>query len=295
MQDHRFITRDGLDLPVRIWLPDEAPKALLVALHGFNDYANSFVEPANFWRRAGIGTYAYDQRGFGKTDNPGYWPGIDALTGDAADMVQILRRRYPGVPVYLLGDSMGGAVAAVTAANGSPGSVDGIILMAPAVWARDTMNPFQSGLLWVAAHSVPWMTVSGRGLDIQPSDNIGMLHALSRDPLVLKDARIDTLYGLVDLMDTAMADAAKLRGPVFVLYGDRDEVVPREPMMEFLRRLTDADAELRAAFYPKGYHMLVRDKDGETPMRDIEAWIFDHGGSLPSGADARARQALAAR
>jgi len=176
-----------------------------------------------------------------------------------------------------------------------PGAIDGLILMAPAVWARDTMNPFQSGLLWVAAHSVPWMTVSGRGLDIQPSDNIAMLRALSRDPLVLKDARIDTLYGLVDLMDAAMADAAKLRGPVFVLYGERDEVVPREPMMEFLHRLKGADAQMRAAFYPKGYHMLVRDKDGETPMRDIEAWIFDHSAPLPSGADAHARQALAAK
>ena len=122
-----------------------------------------------------------------------------------------------------------------------------------------------------------------------------MLRALSRDPLVLKDARIDTLYGLVDLMDTAMADAAKLRGPVFVLYGERDEVVPREPVIEFLRRLMDADTQMRAAFYPKGYHMLVRDKDGETPMRDIESWIFDHGGPLPSGADAHARLALAAK
>ena len=155
------------------------------------------------------------------------------------------------------------------------------------------MNPLQSGLLWLTAHTVPWMTVSGRGFDIKPSDNVAMLKALGRDPLVLKESRIDTLYGLVDLMDQAMADADKVRAPALVLYGDRDEVVPRDPVMEFVTRLTKSDGRARAAFYAKGYHMLLRDLSGEVVMRDVAAWVFDPVAPLPSGAEVLALHALA--
>lgn len=292
LQGHVFRTRDGVELPVRIWQPETDTKAVILALHGFNDYANAFVEPANYWTRFGIATYAYDQRGFGNTQNRGLWAGTNVLTEDAADVTRELRRRYPETPIYLLGESMGGAVATVALARDKAVPADGLILVAPAVWARDTMNPFQTGLLWVAAHSVPWMTVSGRGLNIQPSDNIAMLRALGRDPLVLKDARIDAIYGLADLMDAAMDEASNLRAPVLVLYGDRDEVIPRDPVIEFLQRLDKAVPDTRAAFYPKGYHLLLRDLAADVVMRDVVAWTSDPKAPLPSGADGRAAQAL---
>ena len=293
LQDHRFHTRDGLSLPVRIWLPDGKPKAVVLALHGYNDYSNAFLEPANFLRRHGIATYAYDQRGFGATPYVGLWAGAQAMSDDAADFLHVLRRQYPDTPLYLLGDSMGGAVAIVTAAANGHGPLDGVVLVAPAVWSRDTMNPFQSGLLWISAHTVPWMRVSGRGLHIKPSDNYGMLRALARDPLVLKDSRIDTLWGLTNLMDDAMADADKLTMPVLVLYGDNDEIIPEDPVNEFLERLFPADPQARAAFYPKGYHMLLRDLDSDVVLSDIASFMTEPDAPLPSGEGTRTAVAKA--
>jgi len=293
LRDHRFVTRDGIELPLRIWLPEGEPKAVILGLHGFNDYSEAFIEPANLWRRLGIATYAYDQRGFGRTPNRGVWPGTTVLADDAEDMARLLRRRYPHTPIYIAGESMGGAVAIVALADDQTLPVDGLILLAPAVWSRATMGPFQSGLLWLAAHSVPWMTVTGQGLHIKPSDNIAMLRALARDPLVIKETRIDTIYGLANLMDAAMADAGDLRAPVLVQYGDRDEVIPRDPLIEFVRRLAKADHRTSVAFYRKGYHMLLRDLSGEVVMRDVAAWISDHGTPLPSGSEVRAAQVLA--
>lgn len=295
LHEHKFTTRDGMVLPVRIWLPDEAPKAVVLAIHGFNDYSNAFIEPANYWRRFGIATYAYDQRGFGNTEFRGFWPGTAALDSDAADFAQVLHGLYPNTPLYLVGESMGGAVATVTLAGDPSLPIDGMILCAPAVWTRDDMGPFQSGLLWLAAHSVPWVTVSGQGLGITPSDNTAMLRALARDPLVIKDTRIDAIYGLSDLMDAAMADAGKIQIPTLVLYGDHDEIIPRDPTVEFLSRLNEADRHAYGAFYPKGYHMLFRDLGGETVMKDVSAWITDTRAPLPSGAEAHAAQALATR
>src|ERR1044071_2976420 len=63
--DNAFIAADGVSLPLRKWLPQGEVKAVILALHGFNDYSNAFTMPAPLWAEHGIATYAYDQPGFG--------------------------------------------------------------------------------------------------------------------------------------------------------------------------------------------------------------------------------------
>ena len=286
------IAGDGYVLPLKSWLPEGDIRAAIVALHGFNDYANAFAGPAPGWAEAGIATYAYDQRGFGATDQIGIWPGADTLVADAGTTVALVRRRHPGVPVYLLGESMGGAVAlaGLGGTAGAPGSaepiaVDGVILVSAAVWARGTMPFYQRIPLWLGANLTPWITLTGRGLDIHPSDNIEMLIAFSRDPLVIKETRIDAIDGLTDLMSDALDAAPRLSVPALILYGDHDEIIPPPPIDTMLRRLP-ADRHM-VAFYPDGFHMLLRDLNGEIPQRDIAHWIAERDAPLPSGADLR--------
>src|SRR5690606_9822087 len=107
----RFVAADGVALPLRTWMPDEAPPAVILALHGFNDYSNAFSIPAPAWAAAGIATYAYDQRGFGAAPGRGRWHGGATLAADALTAARLLRQRYPDTPLYLLGESMGGAVS----------------------------------------------------------------------------------------------------------------------------------------------------------------------------------------
>ena len=75
---------------------------------------------------------------------------------------------------------------------------DGVILSAPALWGRATMDLWPKIALFAAARLFPDIAVSGSGLRIRASDNIPMLRALARDPMVLKGARVATVYGLVD-------------------------------------------------------------------------------------------------
>src|ERR1051326_3564971 len=104
-----FVTRDGLRLPLRHW-DAEHPRAVIVALHGMSDYSEAFDPPGPWWAAHGIETYAYDQRGFGRTPNVGVWAGADVMRQDLDDFVDAARAKYPGVPVYALGESMGGSV-----------------------------------------------------------------------------------------------------------------------------------------------------------------------------------------
>jgi acylglycerol lipase len=293
----RFLTADGTALPLRRWLPSGSPRAVILALHGFNDYSKAFAGPGTAWARLGIATYAYDQRGFGAAPGRGRWAGGRVLAEDAAAAARLLRQRYPAVPLYLLGESMGGAVAVLAASGRSRApvpAVDGVILVAPAVWGRETMTLFERVGLWFA-RLMPSATFSADiiPIEIRPSDNIAMLRAYNADPLVIADTRADAINGLVDLMSAALHAGPWLDAPALLLYGEHDEIVPREPLQRFVSALPpEAELRQRVALYPDGYHMLLRDLDAALPIGDIAAWIADRAAPLPSHADREARARL---
>ncbi|MFZ4855302.1 MAG: alpha/beta hydrolase [Desulfuromonadaceae bacterium] len=279
----QFIAADGALLPVRRWLPKDAPlKAVVIALHGFNDYSNAFSASGTYLSSHAIACYAYDQRGFGGSPGRGLWSGIEAYTNDLAAFATAVRTLHPNVPLFLLGESMGGAVTIVAMTGNNQPDVDGVILVAPAVWGRDTMPWYQRWLLAVTSHTVPWMELTGKGLKIKPSDNIEMLRGLGRDPLVIKATRIDTMHGLTNLMDRALVRAQQLKQPTLVQYGENDQVIPKQPTLLMLEKMP---VTTRKAFYKNGYHMLLRDLQGEKPLADIVAWIDNHNQPLPYGSD----------
>ncbi|MBT3906389.1 MAG: alpha/beta hydrolase [Rhodospirillaceae bacterium] len=291
LSNDAILTVDGYRLPLRSWKPTSSPpKAILVALHGFNDYSNFFHDPGTYLAEQGFLTYAYDQRGFGETQHRGFWPGTQAYIDDLKTVVRLVRSNHKGVPLYIIGESMGGAVTMVTMTGPEPPKVDGVILSAPAVWGRETMPFYQRWALGVASYTVPWLTLTGRGLKIKPSDNLEMLRALGRDPLVIKETRVDTVHGLTNLMDAALAASDKFDKKSLILYGMRDEVVPKDPTIQMLRRLPkSARQHQRIAIYKKGYHMLLRDLKAKIFWHDIAAWIQNAQAPLPSKADTGAR------
>lgn len=268
-----FITRDGLALPLRQWNA-AAPRAVILALHGMNDYSNAFALPAPYWAGQGITTYAYDQRGFGRAPQTGLWPGEAVMDRDLADCIAAIRSRHPGLPLFVLGESMGGAVVLTTFAQERPPRVDGIILVSPAVWSRADMPFYYRAAMWFTAHTVPWMTVTGRGLKIWPSDNIDMLRKFSRDPLVIKATRTDAIWGLANLMDDARVAASALKDPppILMLHGDKDQVIPPASAAVSAKALA-AHADFTEHIYPKGYHMLLRDLHGPDYWKDVVTWI----------------------
>jgi acylglycerol lipase len=294
MEDDAFVMADGARLPFHAWLPQGRPRSVVLALHGFNDSRDAWEIPAPEFTAAGIAVYAPDQRGFGAAPGRGLWPGVDGLVGDAASMTRLLRQRHPGTPLFLMGESMGGAVLMCLATCGEPPDVDGYLLVAPAVWGRARMNVFMRSGLWLAANLVPGMEVSRPppSVRVVASDNRDALVRLSRDPLTIRSTRFDTLRGLVDLMDAALAAAPRFTAPGLFLYGGKDELVPPPATLatwQALPRRTPPHPLsakcARLGFYSNGWHLLMRDLDRRLPIGDAIAWIADPAAPLPSRAD----------
>ncbi|MBN9560929.1 MAG: lysophospholipase [Alphaproteobacteria bacterium] len=286
-----FVMRDGVRLPYREWLPSSGePWAVVLALHGMNDSRDAWEIPAPEMAKAGIAVFAPDQRGFGDTSTRGLWPSEQALVSDADTMARKLRARYPHAKLILMGESMGAAVLMCLATDHHPPPADGYVLVAPAVWGRAEMNVFLRSTLWLASNLVPGMELSGAPLKVTASSNRAALIRLSRDPLTLRSTRVDAVKGLVDLMDAALASAPHFNAPALFLYGGKDELVPDQATAATWQALRPGE---RRAFYPEGYHLLLRDLDREKPIGDVIAWIRDPKAPLPSGSETAAATWLA--
>jgi len=289
----RYVAADGTVLPLAVW-PAEGgpPKAVILGLHGFGDYRNAWEEPAALWAEDGITTYAYDQRGFGKSPTRGRWAGTQTLVDDAIAVATLLRARYPGVPLYLAGESLGGSIALVAADQGAP--VDGLILVSAALRSRDTLGPLINGGIWFFAHTMPWLPNGPTSIDFKPTDNPKTLEKLSKDPLMLRQARADMAYGLIEAMDAAKLAAARIKLPYILLHGAGDRLIPERPVRAAIE-IMPVRPDSKLVFYANGYHLLLRDKDGIVVATDIAHWIFDKTAPLPSGAEAqRSRPDIAA-
>lgn len=291
-------TADGVDLPLREWLPlDDSLKVkeikgVVIAVHGFNDYSKGMTIPAEGLARRGYAVYAYDQRGFGKTPQHGIWPGDERLIADLKLSANLLHEKYPGKSLFILGESMGGAVAMAAAAEPPALKVDGLILVSPALWGWESQSSFNRHALTWAAHLVPWLTVYPSGVRVQASDNTTALRAMSYDRLVIKETRVDAAYGLVGLMSRgyeaipALGRTDQQVPRCLLLYGGREQVLNDQSVRKALSLLADQPPDrLRIGLYPNGYHYLLRDLDAQTVFSDIASWMADPAKALPSGAD----------
>ncbi len=279
-----FVADDGTAMRVRRWLPDGPPGSVIIAVHGMNEHGKAFEWPAAYWRKQGIATYAFDQRGFGRSPDRRIWPGADNLARDLAQFARQIRARHPDLPIFLLGESMGGAVALLTSARGDLIDIAGVILVAPAVVPWQEVPIPARASLWFAAHTIPWYVLTGQGLNLRPTDNDKVWREMSRDEDTIRGTRVDAAYGLVELMDRAARAAPEVRFPVLLLYGQRDDFV-RKWMIEHLSDILPDD-RFEYVLYEDGYHWLLRDLEPENVHTTILDWMAARGGGQTAAPDA---------
>ena len=224
------VTFDGARLGMKTWTPKDEPWAVIIGLHGMNDYSNAFHLAAPWWAEQGVATIAFDQRGVGRSPQRGVWGGDELMTEDLRTVAALVRQRYPKAILAVAGESMGGAVTAEAFASDRPPTADRIVLLSPAVWGwREQPLPNKT-LLWLAANFTAakvytpprWVTDK-----ISPTDNRDELIAMSKDPQMIWGARSDTIYGMVALMAKGNKAVGQTPLPTFYLYGAHDQIIPK--------------------------------------------------------------------
>lgn len=278
------VSFDGARLGLTTWEAQGEPWAVIIGVHGMNDYANAFHLAAPWWAEQGVTTIAYDQRGFGRSPRRGIWAADALLVEDLRTVVALARHAHPQAIIAVAGESMGGAVAAEAFASDRPPAADRLVLLSPAVWGwREQPLPYRT-LLWFAANFTAakiytppsWLTRK-----ITATDNRPELIAMGQDPLMVWGARSDTLYGLVGLMDQGAEAVGQVRVPTLYLYGAHDEIIPKRAAFRAARKLKPSD---QTVYYANGYHLMMRDHQGPVVWRDVLAFVRDPSAPVPSGA-----------
>ncbi|MCI4646465.1 MAG: alpha/beta hydrolase [Hyphomonadaceae bacterium] len=285
VEAERFISFDGAALGLTVWQAEGEPEIVIVGLHGMNDWAEAFYLAAPWWAEQGVTTYAYDQRGFGRSPNKGIWPQEELMREDLRTAVRIARIRHPEAKIAVVGISMGGAVAASAFGSKDVPAADLLVLSGPGFRGWGALPMSYKASLWISSRVRPGWVVkpNPRFIRIEPTDNIEMLRHIWANPNMTRANRVDQVHGVVTLMETAHDRVGRIPDsvPILITYGAKDIVIPQAAMA---RTAQAFPPHARTVFYENGYHMLLRDLQAETVWADMMAFLRDPEAELPSGA-----------
>jgi alpha-beta hydrolase superfamily lysophospholipase len=275
--EHREGTFPGSDrilLYYQAWLPAQArPRAVIINLHGLGDHSGLYPNLASHFPVRAVALYAFDMRGNGRS--PGqraYLRSWREYRGDLEAFVGRVREWAPDLPLFLLGNSLGGLVVLDYVLH-HPRQVEGVIAAAP-VLGDVGVPPVLMALGRVMSRVLPRFSL-----------NVGMdLTGLAREPSVVEAVLADPLFhrrGTARLSTEVTAAinrvqhlAGTLSVPLLILHGSADRMVPPDGSRTFFAKVRFPDREFRE--YPEGYHGLFADVGFETVLGDLEEWIDRH-------------------
>ncbi|MEM7022267.1 MAG: alpha/beta fold hydrolase, partial [Pseudomonadota bacterium] len=267
LHDDALTAGDGVRLPLVAWEASK-PAAIAIGLHGYGDYRRAFRLAGPWFAQHGVSMYAYDQRGFGETESRGEWPGAADLITDLAEAVRLLRERHAGLPLIVVGESMGGAVALAGIGGGEVSGVDHLILAAPAVRGDIPLRELHDLALRLGALAMPWLAVALRR-GSSPWLDKGEAARLADDPLILRQISVGSYDGLVELADLASAEPKAEIPPTLLMYGELDATIPRRPIDDLAAQLNGVATK----FYPQRHHLLLHEQDAHVVFEDCVQWL----------------------
>ena len=264
-----FTASDGAQVPYRVWRA-EAPRALVLLLHGAFDYSAAFDQIGLRFAEHGITALAIDQRGFGATQSRGAWSGENRMIRDVIEAITFLRSRCgDGLPVFLVGESMGAAVAVDAAANAPELNLAGMVLAAPGAVTGILLKLFGilvAPLLQAFAPSSGIVAIRLKAGDLNPAS----ANRLMNDPMVLHRIRPAALLGLFDLVRNARNAADHVRVPVLTMAGSKDDLIGTLHIAQLHKRLAGEKAWVS---FEDGPHLLLHWTKRDRVLARIFSWI----------------------
>ena len=263
-----------------------------MAIHGYNDYSNSFKIPAEYLSKSSIFTFSFDLDGFGRNDNSSFWFPLSVHKQVIKEELLKLKKQYPKKKIILLGESMGGAIITSLMTNDKELPIDGAVLVAPAMWNFSEKNFFKSLFMSLVSKLFPNLKVSSKGwVEVQASDNQEVLKELSKDKYFIHHPNLKSLNGIIELMDESYKDAKNFFSQpsynTLVVIPIKDEIVPRKPLIELLEgtKIKSYDFSSNFLIFESNYHMILRDIKGDDVTEEIKKWVLERKTKKPKNFD----------
>jgi alpha-beta hydrolase superfamily lysophospholipase len=262
----------------RSWLPPEPTRAMIL-VHGYAEHTGRYDEMAMYFAARGFAVHAYDQAGHGRTRGPrGHVDRYDRLLDELDRFIDLVRLDHPGLPLTVVGHSMGGLVTAATAAFRGP-DVDRFVLSGALLQVGGEGGPgwrdrLRAGLASLLAPLGPRVGLSV-GLDAT---------GLSRDPEVVRRYEEDPLVkdrmsarfaaGMLAMVEAVSAASDRVAAPMLLLHGAEDRMCPPEGSRRFHAGLSPkiaAASDLK--IYPELRHEIFQEPERVLVWQDLLDWL----------------------
>ena len=269
MKESTFEGVGGVKIFIRSWQPAGKPRAVMILIHGFNAHSAYFAWPAEQFSARGIACYALDLRGRGKSEGERFYvEKFSDYLGDVDRLVRLARSENPGLPVFVLGHSVGGVIAASYVFE-HQNEIAGLISES---FAYDVGLPDAASLLLKGiSHLAPHLHVYTLKNEVFSRDPEAVAR-MNNDPLIEKESQpAETSAEVLKASERLTENFPKFTVPVLILHGTADKATRPAGSQRFYDMAGSKDKTLK--LYEGHFHDLLNDLDKEVVMADVQAWI----------------------
>ncbi len=272
-----YTTSDGVRLHFRHWPATGKVRGVVVALHGIQSHSGWYEYSSQQMAEAGFEVYFADRRGAGLNGfRRGHADHGERLLNDVRQLVRLVRRDHPGIPLSLLGLSWGGKIAAAVAST-SPESVDYLVLLYPGLAPQIRPTWWQTLQLKFARHHdvrhklVPIPLEDPRLLTSDPEHQ----DFINNDPLTLRRVTSGFLNAGRDLDQIVRNHADRIHHPTLLMLAGRDQVIDNSKTKQVARSFSTR--RLTTVCYPDAQHTLEFESVRDKFVSDLVSWLRQNG------------------
>jgi alpha-beta hydrolase superfamily lysophospholipase len=253
------------------WLPDGDPRAVVVLAHGLGEHSGRYASLARHCTDRGFAVCALDHHGHGKSEGlAGHVERFSVYLDGVRELVAHVREELPGLPMFMLGHSMGGLIAA-TFMRESQSAFRGCVLSGPALLSDAAPNAI---VLWLnrlissLAPTVPMIGLDPAGVSRDPE----VVRAYVSDPLVHHGKLSARLIAeLMATMGATLAAASEILLPLLIMHGEADVLTSPSGSREFYASVASVDKTLK--LYPGLYHEIFNEPERDAVLADMTDWL----------------------
>ncbi len=268
-EDFVLETKDHLNLQGKIWIPQEGLKAAVVLIHGLGEHINRYHHVAKYFSDHGYALMGADLRGHGKSDGlRGHVPSYDMLLSDIDLIIQNARERFPNVPLFLYGHSMGGSIVLNYVIRCKP-ELSGAVVTSPGLRTGTPVSPITLGLGKILYNLVPTFLLDN-GLDLQNlSHDNAVITQYKSDPLT--HPKISARWGLdfIESGEYAIKHASEFTLPLLLYVGSQDHLVSPAAVQEFGNKAPNCTMVIWEGLYHETHNEVEKD----IVLKNTVSWL----------------------
>ena len=266
-----FVTPDALTIYHQAWLPDGDPNAVVILLHGLAEHSGRYTHVAKALTDAGYAVHALDHRGHGKSDGKRtYVKSYAEYQRDILQFRRLVELRHPGLPLFVLGHSMGGNLALGHVLDHQAG-VHGMALSAPALAPGTSLSPTKIKLAKLLGKIAPGLRPEKLSADAISRDP-AVVAAYIADPLVFNGkVTAGAAAALLGSMESFPARYTELRLPILLQHGTADALVDIAGTRQLEAGAVNAKATTH--YYDGLFHEVFNEPEQAAVLADTVAWL----------------------